>query len=150
MQDVSGFGLSLTIQASNTFPTGFTITKFADDADPLDIPEITIKDGAMGVNGDLITWSKATKIDIKIAVIPGSVDDANLNVLFEANRVGLGKTSALDVITFTGVYPDGSTVSLTNGSVMAFTPGLSVAGAGRIKTKTYSVMFENVVSTVVA
>jgi hypothetical protein len=148
MQDVSGFGLSLTIQASNTFPTGFTITKFADDADPLDIPEITIKDGAMGVNGDLITWSKATKIDIKIAVIPGSVDDANLNVLAEANRVGLGKTSALDTITFSAVYPNGSTVSLTGGSVMTFTPGLSVGGAGRTKTKVYGFMFENVISTI--
>jgi hypothetical protein len=148
MQDVSGFGLSIVLTASNTFPVGLPLSMFADDADPLDIPEITIKDGAMGVNGDLVVWSKATKIDIKIAVIPGSVDDANLNILAEANRVGLGKTSAQDIITLSAVYPDGSTVNLTGGSVMAFMPGSSVASAGRRKSKVYGYMFENVTGTI--
>lgn len=147
MQDVSGFGLAVSLTASVTYPTGISITKFADDADPFDIPEITIKDGAMAVNGDLVTWSKATKIDIKIAVIPGSPDDVALAVLAENNRVGLGKTSVQDKINLTGVYPDGSTVNLTNGTPTTYMPGFSVATAGRKKSRVYGFQFENVNGT---
>jgi hypothetical protein len=148
LEDISAFGVTVTLTASNTYPVGLTLTHFADDADPLDIPEITIKDGAMGVNGDLVTWSKATKIDIKIAVIPGSIDDIALSILAEANRVGLGKSSAQDIITCTGVYPNGATVNLTEGSVMTFMPGYSIASVGKLKSKVYGFMFENVTNTV--
>src|ERR1700735_4603861 len=101
--DVSGFGLVIAIKASTTFPTGFNVTEFADDADPFDIPSITVADKAMGLNGDLIVWSKATPIEITVAVINGGEDDQNLAVLLEANRVGQNKISARDLITITGI-----------------------------------------------
>src|ERR1700753_3783497 len=105
MQDVSGFGVSLQIVASSTFPAGFTVTEFADDVDPFDIPSIQIADKAMGVNGDLIIWSKPNPINITVGVIPNSDDDKNLGILLEANRVGRGKISAQDVVTITAIYP---------------------------------------------
>src|SRR4051812_34553091 len=109
-QDITGFGAIVNIVASRTFPIGFVVTQFADDADPLDASSIRIADAAMGLNGDLITWAKAAPLPVVLNVIPGSPDDLNLAILANANRVGKGKTGANDVITLTCVYPDGTLV----------------------------------------
>ena len=63
---IAGFGAQVQVKASNTFPSGFVVSQFADDADPFDIPSIQIADKAMGLNGDLVTWSKANPITITI------------------------------------------------------------------------------------
>lgn len=143
MEDISGFGIVLTVVASNTFPVGFNVSQFADDADPMDLPAITINDAAMGVNGDLITWSKAVPIKMTIGVIAGSEDDQNLAALLEANRTGRGKVGARDIITITAVYPSGNTLTVGQGKILEGMPGSSVASAGRLKTKTYGFAFEN-------
>lgn len=143
MADISGFGLSLNVVASVSFPKGFIVTQFADDADPFDLPSIQIADKAMGLNGDLITWSKATPIAITINVVPNSADDKNFATIFEANRVGKGKKSANDVITLTGIYPDGKSVTLTGGKMTDGMPANGVASAGRLKSKAYVFTFEN-------
>jgi hypothetical protein len=145
MNDISGFGLQVQIVASNTFPAGITLTQFADDSDPLDVPSLQIADKAMGLNGDLIVWSKANPLAATINVIPDSDDDVNLNILFEANRVGRGKVSAQDVITMTIIYPDGSVKTLTQGKPTDFMPARSVASAGRQKTRPYVFAFENAI-----
>lgn len=142
-QDVSGFGLQLRLIASQTFPAGVTLSAFADDADPLDIPEINVAETAMGLNGDLITWSKANPLKVTLNVIPGSDDDVNLGILLEANRVGRGKTSARDEVTLTAIYADGKTKTLTGGKIISGRPGQSVASSGRTKTKPYAFDFEN-------
>lgn len=142
MQDISGFGLRVNVRASNTFPAGFNVTQFADDSDPFDIPSIQIGDKAMGLNGDMVSWSIATPLTVSLAVVPGGSDDANLAALMEANRVGLGKTGARDVITMTGVYPDGRTVTLRQGKLTDGMPAQSVASAGRLKSKVYTFAFE--------
>lgn len=142
-QDVSGFGFVMTVIASNTFPNGFGISAFADDSDPFDFPSIAINDVAMGLNGDLVSWSKAVPLKTTMGVIPGSDEDQNLAVLLEANRVGQGKTSARDLVTVTAIYPDGSTLSLTNGRITNGPPSHSVGSSGRIKTNVYGFAFEN-------
>ena len=146
MENVSGFGLRINCIASNTFPVGFLITEFADDSDPFDLPALQIADTAMGLNGDLITWSKANPIKTAISVIPGSFSDINLNILLQANRPGRGKIPALDTVTLTGIYPDGSFISLSNGIITDGIPGKAVASAGRIKTRTYNFSFEGVIA----
>jgi hypothetical protein len=146
MNDISGYGLRIQLVASVTFPAGINLTQFADDTDPLDNPSLQIRDKAMGINGDLIVWSKANPIIMNTGVIPGSDDDRNLAVLFEANRTGRGKSGARDVITATVIYPDGSTVSLTDGVITDGMPARGVASAGRLKTNTYAFAFENLVS----
>lgn len=142
-QDVSAFGFVLTVIASNTFPNGFPVSAFADDSDPFDFPSIAVNDVAMGLNGDLISWSKATPLKTTMGVIPGSDEDQNLAILLEANRVGSGKLSARDVITVTAVYPDGSTLSLVNGKITNGAPSDSVGSSGRLKSKVYGFAFEN-------
>ncbi|EHL7666656.1 hypothetical protein KEH73_000770 [Salmonella enterica] len=143
MEDISGVGLRVTIVASNTFPSGITITQFADDADPFDVPSMQLADKAMGLNGDLITWSKASPLTPTINVIPDSEDDKNLQVLAEANRVAKGKRSALDVITMTVIYPDDSGATYTSGKLTDSMPGKGVSSAGRFKTSAYIFAFEN-------
>lgn len=147
MQDISGFGLKVNIVASVTFPAGLLVTQFGDDADAIDLPSIQIKDKAMGVNGDLVTWSKATPLPVTLNVVPNGDDDRNLAVLFEANRVGQGKQSARDSITMVVIYPDGSTQTFTNGTITDGPIGNSVASAGRMKTKAYQFTFENRIGT---
>jgi len=143
MADIEGFGLIVTLSASVTFPNGLTLTEFADDADPFDIPSQTIKATAMGLNGDLLAWSTATAIVVTINLIPRQADDINLAILAEANRVGKGKTGSRDVITLTGIYPDGNGIVLSNGVITDAIVGNSVASAGRFKSKPYVFAFEN-------
>lgn len=147
MPDISGFGIRVNIVASVTFPNGFDLTQFADDVDPFDLPSIQIRDKAMGLNGDLITWSKANPLPLTLGVIPGSEDDQNMKVLFEANRVGKGKRGARDVITVTAVYPDETTLTLSEGVITDGPPGKGVASSGRIKSNAYQFAFENVTGT---
>ena len=142
MSNISGFGLIVTVRASKTFPLGIPITQFADDSDPLDIPELQIADSAMGLNGDLIAWSKANPIKATLNVIPGSINDIELAILLEANRVGRGKIGARDIITMTVLYPSLNFVTLSNGIITDGTPSSSVASAGRLKSKSYSFTFE--------
>lgn len=142
--DISVFGIRVQVVASETFPSGINITQFADDADPFDSPSIQIRDKAMGVNGDLISWSKANPLPVTLNVVPNSEDDKNLGVLFEANRVGKGKQGARDVITITAIYPDGRTASFTQGVITDGMPANSATSAGRMKSKAYAFAFENV------
>lgn len=144
MNDISVFGIRVQVVASETFPSGINITQFADDADPFDSPSLQIRDKAMGVNGDLIAWSKANPIAVTLNVVPNSEDDLNLSVLFEANRVGKGKQGARDVIAITAVYPDGRTASFTQGIITDGMPANSATSAGRMKSKNYAFAFENV------
>lgn len=143
MQNISGFGLADTIVASKTFPVGLFLTEYADDTDPLDIPSIQIADKAMGLNGDLVIWSKPQPINLVLSVVPGSFTDINLAVLLEANRVGRGKIGARDLIQMTVSYPAGNFITLTNGAITDGPPASSVSSAGRLKSKSYSFTFEN-------
>ena len=140
---VSGYGLLVQVVASITFPAGFSVTQFADDVDPFDLPSMQTADKAMGLNGDLIGWSKATPILLTLGVIPGSADDINLGILFNNNRVGRGKLSVRDIITLTGIYPDGKQTTLANGIITDGMIANSVSSAGRQKSKPYIFAFEN-------
>jgi hypothetical protein len=144
MNDISAFGLRVQLTASETFPAGISLTQFADDGDPFDTPSIQIRDKAMGVNGDLVAWSKATPTTLTINMVPNSEDDRNLSVLFDANRVGKGKLPSRDVVNITVVYPDGRTTSFTQGIITDGMPANSAASSGRLKSKPYQFSFENV------
>lgn len=142
-QNISGYGISINLIASNTFPVGFTITEFADDTDPIDVPSLQIGDTAMGLNGDLITWAKANPIKANISVIPNSTDDRNLSILLDSNRPGKGKVPAQDIITLNVLYPSGNFIQLINGVITDGMPFSPVANSGRLKTRTYNFSFEN-------
>jgi hypothetical protein len=147
MYNVSGFGFEARITASKTFPNGFTVTEFPDDADPLDSPDFTAADTAMGTNGDMIVWSRPAGIEVAFAVIPGSPGDTNLEALLNANRVGKGKQSARDQVGIVLAYPDSTFATLTEGVIVVGSIIKQVASAGRIKTRVYRFRFGNVTKT---
>jgi hypothetical protein len=97
----------------------------------------------MGLNGDLLKWSKANPPKVVLGMIPGGVDDVLLGILLEANRVGKGKFSARDVITLNFTYPDGRFISFSPGVITDGIPGNAIASEGRLKSKPYSFAFEN-------
>lgn len=147
MPDISVTGLHIRLVASVTFPSGVDLTAFADDADPFDTPSVKIAETAMGANGDLVTWSKAVPTTATINLIPNSDDDTNLTILGDANRPQKGKTLAGDVITLTGTYPDGRTITLSKGKLTDYMPGSSATSAGRLKTKPFAFAFEGISRT---
>lgn len=140
--NISAFGLAITLVASKTFPNGVVLDEFADDADPLDVPEINIADAAMGPNGDLVLWNKPTPIEITINVVPNSVSDRNLAILFEANRISRGKSGAQDNVSFKAVYPNGDVKGLSSGTIRAGAPMPSGNSSGRLKSRSYKFIFE--------
>ena len=142
-QEISGFGLVITLIASKTFKAGLLLTQFPDDTDPFDTSSIQICETGMGLNGDMYTWSKATPIPCVISVGAGTTDDQNLQILAKNNRVGKNKSNSFDEITATAVYPDSTTRTYTKGRLTDAPFGKSVASAGRLKTNTYSFIFEN-------
>lgn len=141
--DTSGTGFTLTITASVTFPNGFQVSAFADDADPWDAPSLAIATPSMNVNGDLVVFSAPVPLTRTVNVIPGSEDDNNLSILYEANRVGKGKRSARDIITIVGAWPDGSTETLSSGKITDGMSGKSLASSNKIKSKSYGFAFES-------
>lgn len=145
--NISGFGLSAVITASTTFPNGITISAFADDADSMDSPDFTYADTGSGTNGHLLVWSKPGALEIAVNVIPTTEDDVNLSALFEANRVGLGKTSARDNVGIVFTYPDGSRATFTNGTVQAASLLPQLASSGRLKSRMYRFRFESMVKS---
>ena len=147
MYDISGVGVEVYIVASSTFPAGFAVSQFADDADPFAVESQQISDTAMTLNGDLVSWSTANPIPLTINVIPDSDDDLNLAILHEANRVGQGKRSAGDVLTLVINHPNNKTITLTNGKMTSGPPVTAVAQAGRKITKAYEFRFENKVTS---
>lgn len=142
--NVSGFGTTATIVASQTFPQGINITQFADDADSLDMPELTVAESGMGLNGTHVVWSKPNVMDITVNVIPTTSNDINLAILLEANRVAEGKNGARDVITMVINYPDGRVATLSDGIIVSGIPIHPVAQSGRSKTRPYKFRFTKV------
>jgi len=143
MTDISGNGVKILIAASKTFPVGFPVTQLADDNDPLDFADLSLSETAMGVNGDMVSYTVTNPLEFTLSVIPNGVDDAALSVLHEANRASKNKQSAKDSITITIVYPNLRTVVLRGGSIISGSAAPSISSNGRIKTKTYNFHFED-------
>lgn len=141
--NVNGFGVVVNIIADKTFPVGITVTQFADDADPIAINDVKIADTAMGLNGDLLLWNRATPLPMTLSIVPGSTDDINLQILADANRVAQGKNSANDVITATIIYPDGAVITLQGGAITDAAFGRGIQSSGRQRTKVYNFSFAN-------
>lgn len=144
MINISGFGLEARITASNTFPNGFLVTEWADDADPLDTGDVDLADTGMGLNGDLVVWARPQGIEITLSVIPQSDSDANLAVLADANRIAKGKPISRDAIGIVFTYPNGQVVTMSKGIIVSAPMLNQVASAGRLKTKTYKFRFEQI------
>lgn len=142
-QNISGYGLSISMIASNTFPVGVLITDLVEDTDPFDIPELTIGEAKGTPNGKVIYWANCNPIMVNIAVIPNSYSDIQLAILLENNRPGENKVSNYDSITLSAIYPNNpeATLILSDGFILSGTPSTGMSGSGRQKSKTYGFAF---------
>ena len=145
-QNISGFGLVVSIIASQTFPIGVLINNWVDDTDPFDFPELTIGDSAMTANGQLVFWTSPKPVEVNLAVIPNSYSDIQLAILLRNNTAGYNKSVANDVITMTAIYPNNpeATLVLSQGYMLKGMPATSMASSARQKTKTYGFVFETI------
>ncbi len=143
MIDISSTGLEALLTASVTFPNGFKIDQWADDADSIDAPDIDLGDTGMGPNGDLVKWQKPQGIPVGLNVIPSSPDDTNLDILGEANRVARGKISARDNIQIVFTFPK-LIVTMSQGIIVSAPPMFNATAAGRMKSRQYRFIFEQI------
>jgi hypothetical protein len=144
MTDISGSGLEIEVKASETFPSGFTVTQFTEAADMISSDVLAIAETAMGANGDIQSWGTPSVIPLTINVIPNTDDYENLRILCEANRLGKGKTRAGDEITVILSYVSGSRITLSNGTPISFPAVTAISGDGRINHGEFTFNFENI------
>jgi hypothetical protein len=145
--NVSASGFYLNLIASLTFPAGITLTTLADDVDPIDIPSIPIGDTGRTVNGAMVYWKTPTNTKVVLAVLPGTLEDQLLNILFQANKAKKFSINLTDIITLTTYYPDLSFTTFIDGRITAGSPSSGIATTARKKTKTYEFTFEDEVNT---
>lgn len=141
--DVSATGFSLVIRGSETFPQGFELTAFADDQDPLSLPDTTSAEAAMDINGNLISWSTPQPQEVTINVLPDTREDYNLGVLLEANMAKRGRRPAGDVITLVAMYGNGAVTTARNGKILSGPRGTAVSSSGRLGSKSYTFTFQD-------
>lgn len=145
MSDISGAGLKITIIASATFPQGFTVTEFASDTDPFIVEDVQVTQSEVGVNGDMVSWHRATIIPAEINVIPKTESDKNLKILVNANREAKNKMRVHDDIRIIASYPDGTVTTLKGGVVSEGSIAESVTNDGKIRSKNYKFQFPSVI-----
>lgn len=142
--NISLFGFSVRITASQTFPNGFTITEWADDQAPVDSANIETAGYGMGPNGDMVVWQKPAALVASYSVIPNSQSDKNLSILHEANRISkLKGISLMDVITAVAVYQDGRVVTLSQGMIHSGPAVPAGVQDGRLSTRAFGFVFED-------
>lgn len=143
MINISGFGLSVIVVALSSFPTGFELTQFADDTDPLVVDNIEPTGYEQIYDGSLFFFDKTAPVKVTVAVIPGSDDDLNLKVLLEARKGSPSLIPIPDITSMLINYPDGGYVLFSGGSIVSGSLSDSILSAGRKRSNTYDFVFGN-------
>ena len=144
MINISAFGSKAQLVASKTFPQGFRISEWADDADPLESAKLTVAEAGFGTNGDMVFWSRTNGIKLTLAVIPDSETEINLTALLDANRAAKNKSSAADSISLVFTFPDGRIVTCEPGIIEVGDIMPSISSQQRLKTREYEFIFEQI------
>ena len=142
-KDIGALGSSVTIIAVPTFPQGIVIRDFASDTDPLVVDDVEVTNTEVGVNGDVVSWHRATTIPVTLSVIPNGESDKNLQILVNANRGAKNKVATNDDITMIVASPDGTMETYTGGVITSGKIGKSIGSDGKVRTGTYSFVFAN-------
>jgi len=148
--EISGFGSGVFLVATETFPAGITLSQWPDDTDPLVVEQDDFGSATKGVNGELLRNLVANPISVTLSLIPGSLDEDNLQTLANANRPGKNKSIPYDVITLTEFDAQGNSFTYNNGIIVSGNAGFSVSSNSRKSTNTWGFLFENVTRSVVS
>jgi len=141
MIDVSAFGTGITIVALNSFPTGFTLSQFADDVDPVIFEEVQTTDMEALYDGSFFVHDQAALMKMSVSVIPGSSDDINLKILLASRTGGPSLLPLPDITSSVIKYPDGGVAMMSNGSILKGPLADSVTSQKRKRSNTYTFGF---------
>lgn len=142
MFDVSTTGASVTIGSTVTLPVPIPITHFADDKEPFQIDDQEITGDGMGINGDLVVYTKPVPVYCKISVVANSPDDIALYTLFKMNKA-TSVSHAFDVCDMTIVIPNIlKPFRYINGKIKSGPPGPTSSADGKNQSHTYGFVFE--------
>ena len=143
--NISGVNSTLRLVFDVTFPAGFTVSEWADDADALDTPVRDLAEGGMGSGGDAVFWAVPKILEVTINIIPGCPSDINLQIAATANTAARGRIVAGDTVTATWVNNNnGKIVTFNGGRLTKAPPADSVSQNSKLKSKQYAFMFESV------
>lgn len=141
--NVSAMGIKVQIIAVPTYPVGVILTKFADDGDSIELPEMTIMQRGMGVNGDMVIWKTAVPCSFAVNLIPGTDECNDIERLFNLNMVQKNRVASTDVLTAIITHPNGKVTMLTDGYIEAGKPFQDYSSNGRAKSRRFSFVFQN-------
>lgn len=141
MIDISGFGTSISVLALQSFPEGFSLTKFADDQDPLTCEVVETTGFEALYDGSFFFFDKASIIKISVATVAGSDDDINLKILLQARKGASSIIPLPDVTSMIISYPDGGRVAMSGGSILSGPLADSIQATGRKKGNIYTFGF---------
>lgn len=141
MLDISGFGTGIRIIAVESFPMGFSLSKFADDTDPISAKDVEPIGYEMLFDGSLFSFDKAAPIEVAVSLIPGSDDDINCKILLQNKKGGKRLLPLPDITTMIITYPDRGRVILTSGTIIKGPLVDGILSTGRRKSNTYTFVF---------
>lgn len=156
MIDVSMAGASIILKSKNGLVVSNPITEFADDGNPVDIPNLEVAGGNMNLNGLLVTWTKPNPVQISFTLIPGSDSERALHKFLAAVHVG-GKGSTVGeafIESLVYKYPtpnsqrsttgkNTNTITFSNGRLLSGPPAVGTNNEGKASSTTWTFMFES-------
>lgn len=142
MQNVSTFGTNVKVIALTSFPMGFSVNDFADDVDPIVAKETDPTAYELLYDGTMFAYDKASVIEVDLSVIAASPSDINLKIMLQT-RKSTTNFLKMDITSLVISYPNGGTVSLSNGTILSGPLVDSVQTTGRTKGNTYKFVFSS-------
>lgn len=141
--DVSAAGTTIVLKASVTYPAGIALSCFATDQAPWDVPDVQIAGVEPSLNGDLAKHCEYHEIPLSFSLIPNSVDDEAMKVLWKRNRPGRGRAAAMDDITLVISNPTWTVpVRTLSGGTMLSGPAFPGAGGNQsLESQRYQFAF---------
>lgn len=141
MIDVSAFGTGINIVATTSFPTGFPLTQFADDEDPLSIEEVEVSGFEKLYDGSIFTFDKTSPVLLSVGIMPNTDDDINMKILMQMRKSSPSILPLPDTTSMVITYADGGRVILTSGTIISGALADSISAQGRKKGNVYHFVF---------
>ena len=141
MQNVSGFGLGITLLALQSFPMGFPLSQFADDVAPIEVFPTEAVGYEMLYDNTLFAFDKAAPVRLAVSVIPDTSDDINLKILLQARKATSSLIPLPDITSIVISYSNGGIVMLTNGTILSGPLADTIIPTGRKRGNTYNFVF---------
>lgn len=154
--DISMAGANITINGGGLKVEN--IYEFSDEANPIEIASHQVADSNMNMNGVLVTWTKASAVNVSFSLVPGSPSDKKLKAFLQAVHIGgkngkLTKEAFIQSMVISVPLTNNSGSGLTNKKSVAtftFTEGRLMEGSaaygsnsdGKMTPSTYTFVFE--------